>query len=245
MAEAPRRGRPPRLTRDDIASAVLEVGFAGLTFGAVRERLGVSESTLYRHAPDRDELVRIGLERALTGVTWPGLEGPWRDILRAYGHAAWHALAAYPGSATEVARGVVPAAMAGLFDGVGGALMAAGFSAEHAVLAGDLVFDLATDNRRGVEHLDALVPTAGPGRGVVGEHWQAGTAEQRAANRNGDAPDAAHSAAHSAASRATSSAALNDGVQAAIVADPVEWFSAKLDVVLAGIEATLAPRRSA
>lgn len=213
MTAAAKRGRPPRLTRESIARAVLDVGFAELTFVAVRARLNVGESTLYRHAPDRDELVRIGLERALAETVWPALDGPWMPMLRAYGHAAWHALAAYPGSATEVARGIVPPAMASIFNGVCAALMRAGFSAEQAVLAGDLVFDLATDNRRGVEHFDALVPTAGPGRGSIGESWPL----------EGER------------------AALSAQVHAAITADPSEWFSAKLEVVLAGIAATVAP----
>ncbi len=36
-----RRGRPPSLTREQIAKTVLDVGFANLTFAAVRDRLGV------------------------------------------------------------------------------------------------------------------------------------------------------------------------------------------------------------
>ncbi|MDI6024018.1 TetR family transcriptional regulator [Leucobacter sp. UT-8R-CII-1-4] len=215
MAELARRGRPPRITRDDIAAAVLEVGFAQLTFAAVRERLSVGESTLYRHAPDRDELVRIGLDRALAEVSWPKLEGPWRPMLESYGHAAWRTLAKYPGSATEVARGIIPASMVTLFDSVCAALVAAGFTPEHAVLAGDLVFDLATDNRRGVEQLDALVPGTGPKREQLSGHWP-------------EQPFAGHSA-------------VRESVRAVILAEPFAWFSTKLQVVLSGIESSLGP----
>lgn len=228
MVEGARRGRPPRISRDDIAAAVLAVGFAELTFAAVRERLGVGESTLYRHAPDRDELVRIGLDRALAEVSWPALEGPWRSMLESYGHAAWRTLAKYPGSATEVARGIIPASMVTLFDGVCAALVAAGFTPEHAVLAGDLVFDLATDNRRGVEHLDALVPGTGPKRAQLSGHWPQLASE---AAQPGDAERAF--AGH---------AAVRENVRAVIVAEPFEWFSTKLDVVLSGISAALAPK---
>lgn len=35
-----RRGRPPRITHDQIAQAVIDVGFPNLTFAAVREKLG-------------------------------------------------------------------------------------------------------------------------------------------------------------------------------------------------------------
>ena len=46
-----RRGRPPRITHDQIAQAVIDVGFPNLTFAAVREKLGVGESTLYPVRP--------------------------------------------------------------------------------------------------------------------------------------------------------------------------------------------------
>ena len=79
-----RRGRPPSLTREQIAKTVLDVGFANLTFAAVRDRLGVGETTLYRYAPDRDELVRMGLEYAYSGIEVPSFEGPWREVLTAH-----------------------------------------------------------------------------------------------------------------------------------------------------------------
>ena len=103
-----RRGRPPSLTREQIAKTVLDVGFANLTFAAVRDRLGVGETTLYRYAPDRDELVRMGLEYAYSGIEVPSFEGPWREVLTAHALNTWHSLEKYPGAATEVARGIVP-----------------------------------------------------------------------------------------------------------------------------------------
>lgn len=236
MVESARRGRPPRISRDDIARTVLDVGFNELTFAAVRDRLGIGESTLYRHAPDRDALVRIGLEQALADVAWPALAGPWRPMLESYAHAAWQALAAHPGSATEVARGVVPAAMAALFVDVSAALMRAGFTAEHAVLSSDLVFDLVADNRRATEHLDELVSSAGPGRARISADWFVD--EPESASGTSGQSDAESVSPRLAPERA----ALRESVQAAIVSEPLAWFVAKLDVVLAGITATLAPQ---
>lgn len=221
--DPPRRGRPPRLTPDRIGRAVLEVGFPGLTFAAVRERLGVGESTLFRHAPDRDALVRLGLEHALRRVTWPPLDGPWRDLLTRYAFTAWHAWAAHPGSATEAARGIVPLGVMQLMDDLGVALVRQGFTPQGAVLACDLVFDLVTDNRRGIEHFDALVPSAGPGRDQVEQMWTGGPggAGARAAG--------------------TEREAIHAALAAAVRADPLEWFTGKLGIVLDGIEHTLAP----
>ena len=41
-----RMGRPPALTRAQIARVVIEVGFENLTMAAVRDRLGVGHTTL-------------------------------------------------------------------------------------------------------------------------------------------------------------------------------------------------------
>ncbi|HMQ39088.1 MAG TPA: helix-turn-helix domain-containing protein [Micropruina sp.] len=222
-----RRGRPPVLTREAIARAVLEVGFPRLTFAAVRERLGVGETTLYRYAKDRDELVRLGLDHAIEQVEWPPLDGPWRTVLESYALAAWHAWAAHPGSATETARGVVPLGIMRLMDDVCAQLIRQGFTAADAVLACDLVFDLVNDNRRGNEHLDAVVPGAGPGREHLHELWQ--RASLPAPMEHG-ATTAERERIHAA-------------IREAIVAAPLDWFTGKLQVVLDGIERTLAPAR--
>ncbi|MFT4294678.1 MAG: TetR family transcriptional regulator [Micropruina sp.] len=220
-----RRGRPPRLTREAIARTVLEVGFPRLTFAAVRERLGVGETTLFRYAKDRDELVRLALDYAIEQVAWPPLTGPWDEVIEAYALAAWHAWERHPGAATEAARGIVPFGMMRLTDDLCAMLIRQGFSVENAVLACDLVFDLVSDNRRGVEHFDAVVPAAGPGREHLHGLWT-------------DAPlpePAEHAATPAERER------IHAAIQAAIDAAPLDWFTGKLGIVMDGIRHTLAP----
>jgi AcrR family transcriptional regulator len=229
-----RRGRPPSITRDDVARAVLEVGFRDLTFAAVYDRLGVSENTLFRHVPNRDELVRLGLELALGDVDWPSLEGPWREVLESYALAAWHGLAAHPGAATESSRGIVPRAILLLMDELCTVLLHQGFTVPNAVLACDLVFDLVTDHRRGVENIDALLQGPGPGRNAMHTLWEdaAVTTPGRAINGCG-ASDAGDAEERSL---------IHEEIQKSIAADPLYWFRDKLHVVLDGVEHALAPR---
>lgn len=52
-------GRPPETTADQIAAAVLEIGFEELTFARITKHLGIAQSTLFRHVPNRDELGRV------------------------------------------------------------------------------------------------------------------------------------------------------------------------------------------
>ena len=193
MAEGARRGRPPRLTRETVARAVLEVGFPQLTFTAVRERLGVGESTLFRYAPDRDELVRLGL----------GL-----------------AMEAHPGSATEVSRGVFTLVMVRLSDELCSFLMECGFTARNALLTCDLVFDMVVDSRRGVEHMDGLSAEAGPERDYMKKQWVSDEPEE---------------------SPVPGWKKIRQAKLEAVNLPPFDWFMKKLEVLLDGVAASLAP----
>ncbi|MEM9517206.1 MAG: TetR family transcriptional regulator [Actinomycetota bacterium] len=57
----PRRGRPPRFSRDGIVDVACEltadVGIDGLTMRGLANRLGTTPTTIYRHVPNHDELL--------------------------------------------------------------------------------------------------------------------------------------------------------------------------------------------
>ncbi len=211
------RGRPTVVDRTSIAAAVLEIGFVGLTFAAVAERLGIGQATLYRHAANRDELVGLGLDLALQRFVWPDLDGSWREVLESWAVASWRAWEKHPGAVLEAARGVCTDSIARLADTVATALVERGFSARDAVLAVDLVFDLALDNRRGVEAFAAPASTDDVRAGM--EHrWR----------DEMDAP------VHTREVRAE--------MVRAIRMEPFDWFRTKLSVVLDGIEHSLASK---
>jgi AcrR family transcriptional regulator len=88
-AGAPRRGRPPRATREQIVDAAVaslrESPDESLTMARVAKAVGLTPMALYRHFKDRDELMddvvgRILMER---NAAIPR-EGPWQDQLRAW-----------------------------------------------------------------------------------------------------------------------------------------------------------------
>ncbi len=88
-AGAPRRGRPPRATPEQIVDAAVALVLAEpdepLTMARVASAVGLTPMALYRHFKDRDELMdevvgRILLER---NAAIPR-EGPWQDQLRAW-----------------------------------------------------------------------------------------------------------------------------------------------------------------
>ncbi|MGO2047708.1 MAG: TetR family transcriptional regulator, partial [Brachybacterium tyrofermentans] len=95
---ARRPGRPPTIDAAAIGGAVVTVGFREVTFAAVADRLGVGQATVYRHAANRDELVRLGLEEAVSGFAWPDLTGRWDSLLRRWAVASWRAWEKHPGA---------------------------------------------------------------------------------------------------------------------------------------------------
>ncbi len=85
----PRRGRPPRVTRDQIIDAavalLLDQPDETLTMARVANAVGLTPMALYRHFKDRDELMddvvgRILMER---NAAIPQ-DGSWQDQLRAW-----------------------------------------------------------------------------------------------------------------------------------------------------------------
>jgi AcrR family transcriptional regulator len=84
-----KRGRPARVTRDEIVDAAVGLLFAApdepLTMAKVAAEVGLSPMALYRHVKDRDELMdevvgRVLMER---NAAIPR-DGSWQDQLRAW-----------------------------------------------------------------------------------------------------------------------------------------------------------------
>jgi Transcriptional regulator len=73
----PKRGRPGYDQRGILEVAVAafnEFGYDATSIGVLAERLGLSKSAIYHHVASKDELLRLALDEALSG-----LEGVLRD----------------------------------------------------------------------------------------------------------------------------------------------------------------------
>jgi AcrR family transcriptional regulator len=105
---APRRGRPRRIDRDQIARAVLDIGTEHVTMSKVATRLGVSLPGLYHHVKNRDELLRLAAQRALVDAPPPRYRGEhWAAWLRTYATFVRSALAAEPALVEKFVSGHV------------------------------------------------------------------------------------------------------------------------------------------
>ncbi|MDQ6697634.1 MAG: TetR family transcriptional regulator [Actinomycetota bacterium] len=65
------RGRPPRVDRDAIAVAALELGLEHASVRAVADRLGMSVPGLYHHVQGREDIARLAVEHSQRELPLP------------------------------------------------------------------------------------------------------------------------------------------------------------------------------
>ncbi|MEV2277391.1 helix-turn-helix domain-containing protein [Nocardiopsis sp. NPDC049922] len=165
---APRVGRPPRVTRDDIIEAVLELGFDAATVTAVARRLRVDPSTLYGHVPGREAMLNAAAETAIARAPWPEPTGSWRDYVRACAEVMWVLFDAHPGLARRLrTMASLPPSLAAVSLRITRHLVTMlDIDVHFAALIVDTVGDMMIDS-----HITAIAlnePVAGTARGLTG-----------------------------------------------------------------------------
>lgn len=82
---APKRGRPPRVSVDEVVDAAIELadrdGLAALSMRTLAEQLGIGAMTLYSYVASRDDLVVLMLDQVLGRTELPPLTGDLRARL--------------------------------------------------------------------------------------------------------------------------------------------------------------------
>lgn len=146
-------GRTPRISRDLIADAAIalatEHGMDALTLQGVASRLGVKHSALYRHVAGRDELLRVTADRFVELANWPEPVDDWRAYLRNIAQAIEVECGRVPGMMDLIYNKVwpLPSALLALAKQSAEHLTTLGFSPSLALVAADLVADLAAEAR--------------------------------------------------------------------------------------------------
>lgn len=150
-----RRGRPPSLSREEIARAALEEGLAALSLSSVARRLGVSHSTLYSYVTTRNDLVLAALDLAVGEHSWPQATLPWRELLETFADSLWSFLEAHPGMAVAVMEiAGMPSSVIGLLHRYAARLVECGFTSKDAMLALDFLVDLTVSTAIAMGSLD-------------------------------------------------------------------------------------------
>lgn len=134
-------GRPARISRTDIATAVLEIGLANASMKAVAERLGVSVPGLYHHVRNRRELLMLAAERRFSGLTLPEDRGQhWSTWLREWARYSRSSLMGDTELFSQYLNGAIDTdRMVEVLSGVVDVLTRRGFSAQQALSAWETV----------------------------------------------------------------------------------------------------------
>jgi AcrR family transcriptional regulator len=136
----PRQGRPPKINRQDVVDAAVELadedGLAAVTIRAVAARLGVAPMTLYGHVTNADELVDLVVGSAIAAAVakWPKCEYDGRGALLAFAHGLRGMLLDHSAVLDAYRRRPVQdAAGLAVTDGVVSALIADGLDQDAAI----------------------------------------------------------------------------------------------------------------
>lgn len=89
--DAPRRGRPPRISTSQIVASAIDIGLDRFSLDDIADRLGVTTPALYSHVEGRDDILRraaasviVDLEPELAAVDdWEEWLRVWADGVRA------------------------------------------------------------------------------------------------------------------------------------------------------------------
>ncbi|WOK37539.1 TetR/AcrR family transcriptional regulator [Sphingomonas sp. C3-2] len=99
-------GRPRSLERDAVIDAAVTLGLDRFSMKRVAEHLGVGIATLYQYVKNRDELLRLAIERQLETVDLPGdCEQHWSEYVIEYATSLKDALASEPHLILQVMDG--------------------------------------------------------------------------------------------------------------------------------------------
>jgi AcrR family transcriptional regulator len=139
-----RPGPKPRLSRELIVDAAVEMGVESVSIGAVASALGVAPAGLYRYISGRDDLVAAGLERILGEAPLPPADRDWRAFLETEAWTRWSLLRRYAGLVRRHEGRLIGVAARRTERLVHG-LVERGFSVEDAMTAVDAVLDLMHD----------------------------------------------------------------------------------------------------
>lgn len=96
-------GRPPRIDRESILAATIDMGLSNLTLISIAKRLGVSTQALYRYFPDRDALIDVVIEQLMEHYPLPDYKGEdWCTWAYRWAGALYKFYNALPGMAERV-----------------------------------------------------------------------------------------------------------------------------------------------
>ncbi|WP_448232926.1 TetR/AcrR family transcriptional regulator [Microbacterium lacticum] len=204
-------GRPTAITAEAIAQAVIDVGFDKATTTTVARRLGIAQSSLYRHIDSKNALIIGAINRVLSAGDFDPDAANWREYLTRLATALWETLRSHPGLSQRLYElDTIPGqSQRIMFNGVT-RLVGFGWSVPDAVLVLDSIADMTGDAINQIER------TRDEGRDSLADHIATELDQTTGIERE-----------------------VRDYLADALRADPRAWWQRKLDLLLTGAEQLL------
>lgn len=214
MPDKRKAGRPAMITLDQIAdAAILELD--GITSTKVAERLGVGQSSLYRHIARSEDLARLAVDKALHNHEWPDKTGNWRDYLESTADAFLDFLIEYPGSCRALLEmNPSPNELVSLATSTAEYVVEQGLSPREANIAVNLISVVCLDTVDRLEKNETPAP-GGDGKMIAAQQ------QQWESQQNVD---------------------LRDDMQELLHTKARPWMHARFDIVLDGLASRLQSR---
>ena len=94
------RGRPPKVTRDQVVDAAIRLadadGLDAASMRSVARALEVGAMTLYTHVGSQRELLDAMVDKVYAGFTFADDDAPWREALKQHALGIWNLFRAHP-----------------------------------------------------------------------------------------------------------------------------------------------------
>jgi AcrR family transcriptional regulator len=156
-----RRGRPAKLTNQQILDAACAIGLPDLTLGAVAKALGVSVAALYHYFKDRDELAEFVANAIIVDFPLPpDGTGDWFHWAHSFAYSQRALFQRFPGLAQVAVQRTINAAIPRLEQSVRLALKS-GFDEKTAWWATRAVQEFVFSWHHRVEIREALAVRTG------------------------------------------------------------------------------------
>ena len=158
-----RAGRRPRVSREQVLDAALELadsgGLTAVTMANVGARLGVEAMSLYRHIGNKEEMLDGLVDRVFAEIEVPADADDWRDALRRRAVSAHAAMRHHPWAIGLMESRAQPGpSTLGHHDAMLGLLFRAGFDGRGAVR----VYNLLDSYIYGFALQEATLPFSSP-----------------------------------------------------------------------------------
>jgi AcrR family transcriptional regulator len=158
-----RAGRRPRVSREQVLDAALDLadegGLAGVTMASVGARLGVEAMSLYRHIGNKEEMLDGLVDRVFAEIEVPADARDWRDAMRQRAISTHAALRRHPWAIGLMESRSQPGpATLGHHDAMVAILLRAGFDGRMAVR----VYNLLDSYIYGFALQEATLPFSSP-----------------------------------------------------------------------------------